>query len=223
ALTEAIAVETMHQNEGAGGLSDLLEEARDRRGWFDHETGGTVAADAPSPHRLVVGGQIELDEAGTAFPDHLLRLSLQVLVEAPSRHGADTLASRPDELARGEPAVGRAAHPHHRGQREVQSPVEPLLRGVEDPLEFCAHLRCSVSPPSHCGSCPGTGNTAVRFPVVPAGGPGRLPAAAVATTPGSGRDRAAIGVDSSPAAIIRWARPGACRSTTSAVASGVTS
>jgi hypothetical protein len=80
-----------------------------------------------------------------------------------------------------------------------------------------------VSPPSRSRACGSRPRIAARLSVAPFGLPGRSTISVRPRTPQTPRDRSASGVIARPAARIASASPGACRSTTSSVASGVTS
>src|SRR6266545_4248682 len=119
----------------------------------------------------------------------------------PTRHG-------------GEPATLTA-----RASTQDRSSSSPgLARGSAWPVG-CA----PVSPARSSSACGRTGNTASRLSRTPAGLPGRFRISVPPRLPATARDSAAIGVVSRPAVRISSARPGASRSITALVASGVTS
>ena len=80
-----------------------------------------------------------------------------------------------------------------------------------------------VAPSESSIACGSTGSTASSDSRTPFGDPGRLMTNASPIVPAVPRDSAAIGVCASPAARISSLSPGASRSSTALVASGVTS
>ena len=80
-----------------------------------------------------------------------------------------------------------------------------------------------VAPSESSTACGSTGSTASSDSRTPFGDPGRLMTSASPIVPAVPRDSAAIGVCASPAARISSLNPGASRSSTALVASGVTS
>src|SRR5690606_109819 len=211
----------MDQDRRAGRRLELFDQVFHRLGRLHHQLGGAVAADAPTPHRLVIGRQIELDEDSLPRIDDLARLLSEILVEAAPRDRADAGPIGTHELTGAQPAVGRSANSDDCGEGKSHTPPRPVSGRLQDAFEF-GH-RCSVSPPRSCRTWGSTGRRASRFSRAPLGEPGKLTTRLSPTVPAVPRDKAAIGVDSSPRAIISCTSPGARRSRMRSVASGVTS
>ncbi len=91
-------------------------------GRFDEHVDGAVAAQAPAPQRLVVGGEVEVQQAGLAVGHHLPGRGHHVAFQAAAGDVADGLAVGGHHQARPRPAVGRALHRDDGGQRRASSP-----------------------------------------------------------------------------------------------------
>ena len=138
----------MHQQAGApvhpldagldhgddGHLPLLLERAAQVAGDLDRLLGGldeqldrAVAAEAPAPDRLVVGGEVEVHQARLAAGHHVHRELLDVSLQAAAADVADQLAGLGDEQPRPGTPVGGAPHRHDGGKSH-------LLNGGDDTI-----------------------------------------------------------------------------------------
>jgi hypothetical protein len=104
-------------------------QSRIRR--LDEQVGGPVASHAPSPDRLVVGGQVELDTLGDTRFDHPPGHLAQVGVETASGHRPHRRPVESDELTGRQTPVGGPADTDHRRQRERGSRLRPRTDRVE--------------------------------------------------------------------------------------------
>ena len=91
-----------------------------------------VAAESPTPDRLVVGGKVEVDQAGALAGHHFLGFPFDVVVQAAAADVADEVAALGDEQTGAGPAVGGTTGSHDGGQSHLLSPSAHLLDGAQD-------------------------------------------------------------------------------------------
>ena len=71
-----------------------------------------VAPQAPAPYRLVVGGEVEVDQARLSMLHDVGRCRPHVVFETPAADGPDRPAAFGDQQPGSLPPVGRAPHGH---------------------------------------------------------------------------------------------------------------
>ena len=98
-----------------------------------------VAPETPSPDRLVVGGEVEVDEAGLAPAHDLLGKLLHITVDAAAADVADELTATAHEQAGSGAAVRGAPDPHDGCERHLLPALGEGLDGFENVGDLAAH------------------------------------------------------------------------------------
>ena len=120
--------------ESAGHLERLLRR-------LDEQLHGAVAPETPAPDRLVVGGEVEIDQAGLAPAHDLPGKLLHVAVDATAADVADELPVTADEETGTGAAVGRAPDRNDGGERHLLPALGEGLDGFENVRDLAAHRR----------------------------------------------------------------------------------
>ena len=145
-------------------------------------------------------------------------------VELGTSERAAHLATHHDRHRRPDPAGANHARGPPWPPRSAGSPL--LRRRHRLPLWELSRVPWDAyrsPPPRSCTACGSTGMIADKPSRTPEGEPGRFTTSESPIVPATARDSAAIGVWVRPSARISSAKPGASRSMTARVASGVTS
>src|SRR5437588_623325 len=93
----------------------------------------------PHPDRLVVGGEVEVDETGLAVAHDLPGELLHVTVQAAAADIADELPAVADEETGAGPAVRGAPHRHDGGEGHLLPTLREGLDGFENVGDLAAH------------------------------------------------------------------------------------
>src|SRR5262249_45450864 len=171
------------------------------------------------------GRQLALRRARIAHVDVGVDQSVQTHGGRPRTHHRE---GDPDEVVRGRRGVFR-----QKGARVRKRECEHRVLELDQPRKQARQLngssrhvcRCAVawSPAASSSACLSAGRRTAKPSRQPPGEPGRLTIIVAPRRPASPRESRACGVRSRASARIASATPGASRSSTAAVASGVTS